>query len=105
MDANDQIYDTRQVLGKANHRIETDRLRGSTTGGIDMLQVTRSSPRRLPLHLDRVLAERQGQNGVGSSSAHGLSSMISPQAHVENDPRQFRALSSSVALGVEEVLG
>jgi hypothetical protein len=43
VEANGQLYDTRQVSGKANHRIDTNRLRDSTTGGLEMLQAARSS--------------------------------------------------------------
>jgi hypothetical protein len=102
VESNGQLHDTRQVSGKANHRIETNGLRDSTTGGLDMLRAARTSVSRLPLQLDRAFVERQGQNGAGSSSAPGLSSMISPQARVEDDQRQFRALSSSGGYGVEE---
>jgi hypothetical protein len=98
---NGQLFDTRQVSSKANHRIETNRLRDSTTGGLEMLQTARSSASRMPLHLDSALANGQRANGVGSSSAPGLSSMISPQAHVNDDQHQFRALSSSMGFGVE----
>jgi hypothetical protein len=52
--------------------------------------------------LDRILTYGQGPNGVGSTSAPGLSSRISPLAHVEDDQRQFHAFSSSVVFGVEE---
>jgi hypothetical protein len=97
VEANGQLYNTRQVSGKANHR-----LRDSTTGGLKMLQAARSSTSRLPLHLERMLTYGQGPNRVRSSSAPGLSSMISPQAHVEDDQRQFHAFSSSVGFGMEE---
>jgi hypothetical protein len=52
VEANGQLYDTRQLSGKANHRIETNRLRDSTTGGLEMLQAALSSANRLPLHLE-----------------------------------------------------
>jgi hypothetical protein len=101
VEVNGQLYDTRQVSGKADHRIDTNRLRDSTTGGLEMLQADRSSATRLPLHLDRMLFNGQGPNGVGSSSAPGLASMISPEAHVRDDQRQFHAFSSSGGGGSE----
>jgi hypothetical protein len=82
VEANGQLYDTHQVSSKANHhRIETNRLRDSTTGGLEMLQAASSSASRPPLHLDRMLTYGQGPNGVGSCSAPSLSYDLPTSTH------------------------